>query len=110
VVGVESRPVLCFPRALGTNHRIREDDIWVWRDWSPGPMRAHPTDVLVPDLTDPATAALLAVQAMERGHAIAYTPMGGRWDWRVDRKWGTCDTPGEAAARALLAIHNGGTP
>jgi hypothetical protein len=65
---------------------------------------------LMPDLEDHATAALLAVQAMERGHAIAYTPMGGRWDWRVDRKWGTCDTLGEAAARALLAIHNGGTP
>ena len=71
-----------------------------------------------PDLTDPATAALLAVQAMERGAgvrpAVARGQTGWLWcvsDWSKARDLGcACPTLGEAAARALLAIHNGGTP
>jgi hypothetical protein len=64
----------------------------------------------LPDLTDPATAALLAVQAMERGESITYEGIE-HWCWCArNGKHGACQTLGEAAARALLAIHNGGTP
>jgi len=65
-----------------------------------------------PDLTDPATAALLAVQAMERGAAFGPSSVGG-WSWGVPN-WtvardagGVCRTLGEAVARALLALHGG---
>lgn len=60
----------------------------------------------IPDLTDRATAALLAVQAMERGrdfeHFVAdeYGPAG----WRSEGERPEYATLGEAAARALLAM------
>jgi hypothetical protein len=60
-----------------------------------------------PVLSDPATAALLAVQAMERGARFSAPP--GSWAWLVPSSdprngWHLCPTLGEAAARALLAL------
>jgi len=64
-----------------------------------------------PVLSDPATAALLAVQAMERGALFAWVsgsdsdalPAG--WEWWCPPGHHTHDpTLGEAAARALLAL------
>ena len=71
----------------------------------------------VPILADPATAALLAVQAMERGILFEPTSVLGqpcwRWSGTVGPGHSRTDierTLGEAAARALLAIHPKETP
>jgi hypothetical protein len=72
------------------------------------PETARPADGAIPCLEDAATAALLAVQAMERGRcfehftADEYGPAG----WRLEGERPEYATLGEAAARALLAIHN----
>ena len=88
----------------------------VLRSWGPSKERvprAWAVRHCVPSITDPATAACLAVQAMERGARFSAPP--GSWAWLVPSSdprngWHLCPTLGEAAARALLAIHNGGTP
>jgi hypothetical protein len=85
---------------------------WAAKRDEPAPM--------LPDLEDPATAALLAVRAMERGALFA--PSDSGWEWSVFRdvpadtlydgqrvykalaQRGECPTLGEAAARALLAL------
>jgi hypothetical protein len=74
--------------------------------WNPGRLcrveDREPDDI--PILADPATAALLAVQAMERGAEFYHFADG----WRVLLPFldgtGICPTLGEAAARALLAL------
>jgi hypothetical protein len=79
--------------------------------WNPGRLcrveNREPDDI--PLLADPATAALLAVQAMERGAKVH--PHGGRWRalWKAGHLWRQADgTLGEAAARALLAMADKG--
>lgn len=69
----------------------------------------------IPVLDDPATAAVLAVQAMEAGILLERATVLGepcwRWSGMVgDRHWRTDieRTIGEAAARALLALRGGG--
>jgi hypothetical protein len=63
----------------------------------------------IPALEDPATAALLAVQAMERGVEIGPRRVdpdeAACWVWALSvKQCGVCPTLGEAAARALLAL------
>ena len=63
-----------------------------------------------------ALARQLAVQAIEQG--ARFEPPRDGWMWQVGRSpqpfeaglpCGVCPTLSEAAARALLAVHNGGT-
>jgi hypothetical protein len=94
-----------------SEHRLKWCDkrtgLWRCLDSSAASWWHYPADML-PDLTDPATAALLAVQAQERGACMAYDAAAPGWEWLVAgdgaRQEGLCPTLGEAAARALLAL------
>jgi hypothetical protein len=73
-------------------------------DYNPDRPPAHG---YVPDLSHRPTAALLAVQAIERGCCVE--KWGGEWSVSDLRHCDgaqrhTADTLGEAAARALLAM------
>ena len=77
------------------------------------PETARAADGAIPCLEDAATAALLAVQAMYDGWPCTISRTeAGVWVWDVsnedeeDYDYGECGSLGEAAARALLAIHN----
>jgi hypothetical protein len=106
---VDSEPIRWEAGMLTTSgHRLTKYDS-VTRMWHGcGPKGTswwhYPAD-MVPDLEDEATAALLAVQAMERGRcfehftADEYGPAG----WRLEGERPEYATLGEAAARALLA-------